>query len=236
MVFFSFSDSKLAGYILPSLPPLALILGVRLSRWMEGKIAEPRFRAAMWLQLALSAAMAAAAVYFFDKDYGGNWKVGAILAAAALIPSLFAFAFGMAGSCARAFGAAALQGLLLIVATVSFAFPVLGDYHSARDIARQALEARRAGEPIVTYAYFHHSLHYYTGYQVSGKLDNPGEARDFGRKHSSFLVVTEERRMPEILALEGFSASILGKQGNIRLIRLIPPGCVSTALQSRASA
>lgn len=218
--FFSLSDSKLAGYILPSLPPLALILGVRLSRWFEGNIAARGFRASMWLQMALSAGLAVAAPHFFDKDYGGNWQVGAILSAVALIPSLLVFAFGIMGSCARAFGAAVLQGVLLIAATVSFAFPVLADYHSARDIALQGLQERREGEPIVTYAYFHHSLHYYTGYQVYGKLDSPEELRDFGRRHPTFLVVTDGRRLPEVLALEGYSASILGKHGNTILLRL----------------
>jgi 4-amino-4-deoxy-L-arabinose transferase-like glycosyltransferase len=220
LFFFSLSDSKLAGYILPALPPLALILGVRLSRWTQETAEKMYLRPAVFLQLLFSIAMAVAATVYFHRDYGGNWRSGLMLSAAILIPALVAFGFGIRGNCRRSVAATVLQGLLVILATTQFAFPVLGDYHSTRDIARRALELREAGEPIITYGFFHHTLDYYSGYQVVGKLDTPHAAGDFGEKRPRFLVVTNERRMPEILNLDGFSASILAKQGNTRLVRL----------------
>lgn len=220
LFFFSLSDSKLAGYILPSLPPLALILGVRLSQWMEGTVASLSLRSAMGLHLLFSLAMAIAAPVYFYRDYGGNWKSGFMLSVAILVPALVAFGFGIKDHCRRAFIATVLQGLLVIIATIQFAFPVLADYHSTRDIAGRALELRQAGEPIVTYGFFHHTLRYYSGYQVVEKLDNPQAATEFGQRYPRFLVVTNERRMPEILNISGFSASLLGKQGNTRLLRL----------------
>jgi len=114
-----------------------------------------------------------------------------------------------------------LQGVLLVIAVTQFAFPVLAAYHSTRDIALRALELRQAKEPIVAYGFFHHTLNYYTSYQVAGKLDSPEAAREFAKKHPSFLVVTNARRMPEILSLNGFAAFILDQQGNTRLLRLL---------------
>lgn len=58
VLFFSLSQSKLPGYILPSFPPLALLLGLFLSRFREGGISTNRQSAVMlgitWLALALS--------------------------------------------------------------------------------------------------------------------------------------------------------------------------------------
>jgi 4-amino-4-deoxy-L-arabinose transferase-like glycosyltransferase len=222
VVFFSFSDSKLAGYILPSLPPLALIIGVSLSRWIEESTEPPRLRASMSLHLMVSAAMAIATPVYFQKEYGGNWKAGLLLSIAMLVPALFAFAFGLKGHCIRAFKATVLQGLAILLAIVQFASPVLGAYHSARDIAHRALELRQAGEPIVTYRFFHHTLHYYTGYQITDELDDPESLRRFALAHHDALVVTNIKGFEEISAIGGLSATLVGEQGDFRLLRISP--------------
>lgn len=56
-LFFSFSSSKLTPYILPVLPPLALLLGCFLARAWDGSTAPAR--AALWLLFALGIAFAA---------------------------------------------------------------------------------------------------------------------------------------------------------------------------------
>jgi 4-amino-4-deoxy-L-arabinose transferase-like glycosyltransferase len=220
VVFFSVSDSKLAGYVLPSLPPLALILGVRLSRWIEGSIEPPRLRAAMGLHLMFSAAMAIAAPLYFQKEYGGNWKTGLLLSIVFLVPAVFACGFGLRGNCIRAFKATVLQGLMILIAIAQFAFPVLGAYYSTRDIAHRTLEVRQDGEPIITYRFFHHTLHYYTGYRIAARLDDPESLRRFAQMHPSTVVVTNVQGFEEISAIQGLSASLLGKQGDFRLLRV----------------
>lgn len=209
IVFFSLSGSKLAGYILPSLPPLALILGIRLSAPVD----RFRLRAASAVHLALSTAMAAGAVFYFNRSYGGNWQVGLLLALAIFVPALVAFISGFAGHSLRAFTATAIQGVLLVVVLAQFGFPVLGAYHSTRDIAQLALQNRRGGEPIVTYRFFHHSLYYYTGYQVAGRIETPDALAGYG----SCLVVTDVKRIGD---LAGMKYAVLAKQGNFRLLRV----------------
>jgi len=220
VVFFSLSDSKLAGYILPSLPPLALLLGIRVSRWL-GSDAEPSgLRPAMWIQLSLSLAMAIAAPVFFNKDYGGRLDVGLILSKAILVPAIFAFVFGLRGKARHAFVATALQGVLLLFAVTQFAFPVLGAYHSTREIAHRALEVRQPGEPILTYRFFHHTLHYYTGYQAGAKIDAPESLRQLVKQRRAVLVVTKSADAQSLAGLEGVSVTALHAQGNFRLLRL----------------
>lgn len=226
LIFFSLSDSKLAGYILPSLPPLALILGVHISRVMERLreqvTAKKNLRAVSVLNLVLSATIAAAAIVLFQREYGGSGKTGLLLAIAILLPALFSFGFGLTGKCVQAFGATALQSLIIIVVLAQFAFPVLAAYHSTREIAHKALDFRQPGVPIVTYRFFHHSLHYYTGYQVAGKLDDIPSLMQFAQKHTGCLVVTDVNGMKGISGEKDFSISLLAEQGDFRLIALSP--------------
>lgn len=217
IVFFSLSDSKLAGYILPSLPPLALILGVHLSRPVDSG----RLRAAAVVDLLLSLGMAIAAPLAFQKEYGGAWKTGLLLSVVILIPAIFSAAFKFRGKSLHALAATLAQGLILVMVLAQFAFPVLGAYHSTRDIARRALELRQSGEPIFTYRFFHHTLHYYTGYAVAGKLDDAQSLVQFVREHPGCLAVTNADGMKEIFGLEDISGVLLGEQGNLRLLRLI---------------
>ena len=221
ILFFSLSDSKLAGYILPSLPPLALILGIRLNSWIE-KAAEPaKLRAAMILLLVFSTAMAIAAPIFFQKDYGGRWDIGLVLSVAILAPAIVAFIFGLKGNVQRAFQATALQGIVVLAAIALFAFPVLGAYHSTRDIAHQALQLRTPGEPIATYQFFHHTLHYYTNYQITDLQDDPALLK-FAHAHSTALIVTKSSSLKNLSAIKDITITRLYNQANFCLIRITP--------------
>jgi hypothetical protein len=103
---------------------------------------------------------------------------------------------------------------------VLFAFPVLGDYHSTRTIARQALALQQAKEPIVTYLFFHHSLDYYANYNVVSRLDDRDALLRFAQANHSFLVVTKASGMREIESRREIAASLLARQGNFLLLRL----------------
>jgi 4-amino-4-deoxy-L-arabinose transferase-like glycosyltransferase len=220
IVFFSLSGSKLAGYILPSLPPLALILGMRLSRSIEGSAEPSGLRRAMVLQLILSIAIAIAAPIFFNKDYGGHWGIGLILSAAILIPAIFAFQFGLKGLVRRSFIATAVQGIVLLIAVAQFAFPVLGAYHSTREIAHRALQYQSPREPIVTYQFFHHTLHYYTNYQITEELDTPGSLANFMQSHPTALVVTKSAPAKDLSNIKDITVTPLYTQANFHLLRL----------------
>jgi 4-amino-4-deoxy-L-arabinose transferase-like glycosyltransferase len=222
IIFFSFSDSKLAGYILPSFPPFALIMGARLSRLIDKSAGESRqMKISMYLSLGFSLAFAIAAPIYFQKEYE-SLRIGLLLAAASLAPSLIAFGFARRDKRNRFFEAILFQGLLVIIVSAQFAFPVLGAYHSSREIALKALEIQKAGEPMVTYLFSHHSLDYYTGYRIAGEFTDPGATHRFAQQYSSLLIVTTTEGLKTIPLIQGYSFATLMENGDLHLLRIMP--------------
>ena len=218
--FFSLSGSKLPGYILPSLPALALILGSSLAKAIQEKSEIRCLRAALWTQLFLSFCMAVAAPVFFQKDYGGNWKAGTCISIAVSIPAIFTFVFGKKGNLAAAVKANIAQGAILVGATVIFAFPVLGDYLSTRTAARQAIALRESNEPLIFWRFFHHTFQYYTDYQAQTRLDDIDALRRFAGTEQSLLAITREAGMRELENHPEISVELLYRQGKFLLLRL----------------
>ncbi len=220
-VFFSLSRAKLAGYILPAIPPLALLLAARLRDGFDKAGPNRRLAVSAWIQIVLSAGVAAAFPIVWRQRYGGEWTDGIPLAAATLLPAVAALWMALKGKWRIAVGATALQGLLLIFAlTTQSGFPFLARYHSTRDISRMALAARQAAEPIVTYRFFHHTFFYYTGYEGGQPLADKDELRRFAGEHPRFLVVTEAKREEEIRET-GLQAEAKGRQGKLVLLEIM---------------
>ena len=220
ILFFSLSDSKLPGYILPSLPPLALLLGIRLSQLKEQPVQPAIKRTGLIFILIFSSLTAVAAPYYFQTVYGGNWKIGILLSTVFFPPALIAAIFVFRGQYRRAYAATILQGVLIVIMAAQVAIPVLGKYHSTRDMAKLTLEVRRDDEPIITCGFIHHTLHYYTGYRIQGKIDNPGLLPYIFPDSNQYLVITKEYKIPDILGVKGISIEILGEQGPFRLLRV----------------
>jgi 4-amino-4-deoxy-L-arabinose transferase-like glycosyltransferase len=220
IIFFSFSDSKLAGYILPSFPPIALIIGVRISRFIDRSAGgSGQLQISKYLSLGFSLAFAIAAPIYFQKEYE-SLRIGLLLAPAALVPSLIAFGFARCKWKNGFFETVLFQGLLVIVVTAQFAFPILGAYHSSREIALKALEIKKTGEPIVTYIFSHHSLDYYSGYRIAAEFIEPNSTRHFAQQYPSILVVTAPEGMKTIHQI-GYSFSVLAKTGELQLLRIM---------------
>jgi 4-amino-4-deoxy-L-arabinose transferase-like glycosyltransferase len=231
LVFFSFSHSKLPGYILPCIAPLALLVGARFFECLDHGNGNPR-RAAprplkyvAWAHLTLATALALVFPVMFVRDYGAAWGAALPISAACLLPAIFTFYYVQRGRPAQAFSATAIQGVVMVLALAQFAFPALGRYQSARDIAQQALSVRQDAEPIVTYNFFNHALNYYAGYRVSEDLPDPMALGWYAAAHPRFLIITDTSHLPEISGLErdGRGVVILGEQGRLRLLRVVHP-------------
>jgi 4-amino-4-deoxy-L-arabinose transferase-like glycosyltransferase len=220
ILFFSLSTSKLPGYILPSLPPLALLLGHGLAELIHSSGGNRTLKMAHWFCLFLSLGVAAAFPLVMRQSFGASWQTGLTMAAAVLLPALFVFWFARRGWLLAAVQATVVQGLILVLAVTQFGFPALAAYQSTRDIAHQALTAGAGGEPIITYAYFQHTLHYYTGYRIRENVVDLPSLAEYARQQPRFLVVTEAARLPELQSLPELSIAILGGQGPIRLLRI----------------
>ncbi len=220
LIFFSASRSKLPGYILPSIPPVALLLGRCLADWIAGGKRPRRVFAATFCQLLMMSALAVAYPLVMRRHFEMGWAEALPVSAILLIPAIFALLFSKKGRSEAAVQATLWQGVLLVLALTHFAFPAVGRFNSTRDIAGQIAAVRQAGEPLVTYHFFQHTLHYYTGYTVLDDLQDRESLLAFAREHPRFLIVTPAFGIPELQNLAGFSADLLGKQGKIRLLRL----------------
>jgi len=211
--------SKLAGYILPILPPLALLLGVRFAGWWQssGKTAG---QWAAWLFLGFTAVLAASAPVAFDRTFDGDWRAGLWIACAAIIPGSVAFLFARRGRWKQAFVATGAQAVILVITVVVAAYPALGNHYSTRGIARAALRLREPGEAIATYRFFHHTLYYYTGYQISEEFQDSTYLKRFVAGHRQILLVTEAARIPELERIKDLEITVLSTQSNFRLIRV----------------
>jgi 4-amino-4-deoxy-L-arabinose transferase-like glycosyltransferase len=220
LLFFSFSASKLAGYILPALPPLALLLGVRVSKWeTNGKLGQS-MRLVSWTHLVFSAAVSIATPIFFFTTFGGHWGVGMILSGAVLGPALLGFYYGLKNNMSAAFKATIVQGFLMVAFTAQFAFPVIGDYLSTKEIALKAISLRQAGEPVVSFIYFHHSLFYYTDYQISAVIMDLESLEQLVHEHRRILVIARSEHLEQIRLIPKIGIAVADRQGKLILLEL----------------
>lgn len=142
VVFFTFSESKLPGYILPSVPPLVLILSATLARRLSGKDRSPWiWPAAVACSLPLLSLSAGYWVKQIPADSGmatANAWMGwlALAAGGGLLCAGWAWA---RKEQAAVTGVAILMSALVVAAVVS-ALPRLDPYLSARAAARATAE------------------------------------------------------------------------------------------------
>jgi 4-amino-4-deoxy-L-arabinose transferase-like glycosyltransferase len=151
VLFFSFSKSKLPGYILPCFPPLALLLALFLSCLREGEASTSRHRAILlgmtWLALALS-------TIFWLRRLPGLAREAVhspVIELEVLV--LVAGAATIAMGIFRKRGAIVLS-LLIVTVLVEFAglriLPALDPYLSARTYG-ELLQQDRRTDRIFTY-------------------------------------------------------------------------------------
>jgi 4-amino-4-deoxy-L-arabinose transferase-like glycosyltransferase len=163
VVFFSFSGSKLPGYILPIFPAVALIIGGELGRWWPApqKDESKPAKAPVYLTAALMAAGGIGSVALLQRELGVNsrdaWLMGsvAVLAAAVYMALLF-FKNGRVATLYLPIGLAAI-----IVAAAHLAFPGLGNRESLKSLSLVALQSARPSERLVFFINNDHSVNFY---------------------------------------------------------------------------
>jgi len=158
IVFFSFSWSKLPGYILPVFPAVALMVGRELERWW-GDESRPSF--APFLTAALAAAAGIGAGVLLQRELGMSardaWLMGsvAVLAPAVYLGLLF-FKGGRVATLYLPVGLA-----MIVVAAAHLVFPGLGNRESLKKLSLTALEAARPYERLVFFINNDQSINFY---------------------------------------------------------------------------
>ncbi|HEY7182888.1 MAG TPA: glycosyltransferase family 39 protein, partial [Blastocatellia bacterium] len=159
IVFFSFSGSKLPGYILPIFPAVALITGRELERWW-GDESRPS-TALGYLTAGLVAAAGIAAAPLLQRDLGVSardaWLLGSV---AVLAPAVYVgLLFFKGGRVATLY---LPIGLAVIVATAAhMVFPCLGNRESLKSLSLMALHAARDSERLAFFINNDQGINFY---------------------------------------------------------------------------
>lgn len=160
IVFFSFSGSKLPGYILPIFPAIALVLGNEPDKlWSAG--VSRQFR---WVSVSNGLMLLMLGAYILRKgvsEIGASERESLL---AALVVFSVAAAY-LALMCLRREKAATLflpTGMLVIVVAVSqLLFAGLGRQESMRDLSQIAVQLAKPGERLVFYINTEQSMNFY---------------------------------------------------------------------------
>jgi len=182
-VFFSFSDSKLVPYILPILPPLALLTARYLSQQWEAP-SSAGLRAGTWALLALGLALTLALIFIpestpdrprvaeYARMFGGYaWVILGSLLATALVP----FAIGFLRRPLWTVMAMALTTVVFLGA-VDRGLVFLDHKRSVKELALVLKPLLKDGDDVMTYQEYYQDLPVYLERRIT-VVDWKGELR-----------------------------------------------------------
>ena len=159
IAFFSFSGSKLPGYILPIFPAVALVIGGELERWWRDESRPPALP--QFLTAAFTAAAGIGAGFLLQRELGVSardaWLMGSIaVLAAAVYLGLLLFKSGRVATLYLPIGLA-----VILVAATHLVFPGLGNRESLKRLSLTALESARPYERLVFFINNDQSINFY---------------------------------------------------------------------------
>ncbi|MGH9751325.1 MAG: hypothetical protein ACREA2_00945, partial [Blastocatellia bacterium] len=237
IIFFSFSGSKLPGYILPIFPAVALIVGRELDRWWSDE-SRPS-KAPQFLTASLLAAAGIGAGVLLQRELGVSardaWLMGSgvVLVATVYLGLLFF----------KQVRAATLYlpvGLAVIVAAAThLVFPGLGNRESLKKLSLMALQAARPSERLVFFIHHDHGVNFYaTGLPLRddrSELVTVTSAEEIARlieagRGRSILVMSPKRWSDEVSKSGTLRVEKIGEQ---EFNAACSPGCDWTLLRAQ---
>ena len=220
ILFFSASSAKLAGYILPSIPPLALLVSLEWKRHIEDSTASfpGRFtRISMLVITAVLAVCLPAATYLEYRQAGIGLAAGVPVLAGVLLSVWW----GRKGLVTSSF--LAISGGIILAVSALFAIgsPVFSRYHSTEELVSYVDQEISVQQPLVQYRFFHHTAVYYSGGRITpDSLNSPREMAEYIEKHpqDSYVLLTTRHGVEEFGLLYG--TEITGPVGKLYILKL----------------
>ena len=225
LIFFSFSGSKLPGYILPIFPALAIIIGREVEQFCSGEKSR-LLKASAWMTaLTLLAIGISFPIYAnsLSVDVSG-WR---------LIPYSLPLALALISaflpSRGRLFMAGAASVVLsVVVATVVLLFPKLNDEKSLKALSLQAAAALRPGERIAFFIRKEFAPVFYAEGRVVcgiGDMDVFNALREdilasALENESSLVVITNSNWRVGLESYPRFNTEFIGEQGEALAFRV----------------
>ena len=228
VVFFSFSESKLPGYILPAFPALALILGAEIERFWRGE-RDDALTVASWITGLLLAGMGIGFLVFARKELIDlrGWRI--FLDALPLVVALISILMLIAKK-RRAFVVSAGAVVMSVVfAAVILLFPTLQGEVSLKSLSLEAAAALRPGEKIAFYLKKEFAPVFYAEGRV---LCEPRRGGTFYALHqnmladaleseASLVVITDSHWREGLENDERFTTEFIGSQGEALALRVV---------------
>jgi 4-amino-4-deoxy-L-arabinose transferase-like glycosyltransferase len=225
ILFFSFSGSKLPGYILPAFPAFAIIIGAEVERFSRGERGPLVKAAALMTALLLVAAGAAFILYTnrMSADVSGwRWVPYGLPPATALISACL-----VARRKSFAAGVASVV-LSVVVAAVILLFPKLNDEKSLKSLSLQAAAALRPGERIAFFIRKEFAPVFYAEGRVVcgvGDMDVFNALREdilaSALEHEqSLVVITNSNWRAGLESYPRFNTELLAEQGEALAFRV----------------
>ncbi len=178
LIFFSVPGTKLPLYVIPSLPPLAILVGLVIDRSVAAS--PPRLRAPTLIGLAPIVLLGLALVLASS----GKLHLSRIRYSAAVHVLLEAGGLAIVGAGVAAgvlsllrprLAPAALAASMLTVAAVCFSVLTLGEYRSHRQLAKLAGSLAPPKTTFALYGFRAYSLPFYLGQDVLVYARSPGD-------------------------------------------------------------
>jgi 4-amino-4-deoxy-L-arabinose transferase-like glycosyltransferase len=173
-LFFSVSDSKLATYMTPIFPPLAVLLGRGLDLWAEREDGAQSCRGPLVVSALLAAAM------FLLPHFSRHAGDPSAWMRATAMPILLILAWGAVPLFLRRLGAERvilLSFLLLALFLTSLNRPAaihLGGYKSVKGLAQVLASSLKPGDVVAQYGIYRHGIPFYTKRRTV-QVDETGE-------------------------------------------------------------
>ena len=227
LVFFSFSVSKLPGYILPISPAFAVVLGAEVERiWNRER--GRTLKLAVWMTgLTLIGISAAFLVYSQRQSVDVSGWRALLLGLPLAIALVSAASLAVRKNRALIMGAGALV-VSLILASVVLLFPTLRDEVSLKTLSLEAAAALRPGEKIGFYLKKEFAPVFYAEGRV---LCEPKRGTTFYALHQamlasalesepSLIVITTTNWVQGLEADPRFSTEFIAAQGDALALRV----------------
>lgn len=201
LAFFSFSGSKLAGYVLPSVPPLAALAALEWNRIHQRDLGTYRpLRTQLAVMASFTVLLALVLIFGFHFRYQSLFT-GVLVAA----PLLATVLWGRFEYSRRRPGSLFLLLVGGITVTVGLLYhqasPIIARFHSTRDLSLRATGFIGPDRPLVFYRFFHHSTQYYTGYRTTRRaLSGPADLARYveRRPQAGYVVLTKQNGKAEL--------------------------------------
>ena len=223
-LFFSAANSKLATYILPAFPAVALLVGRLWDEKMTTAAAGLR-KGIGWSLAPLPVLFLAATIYIMVKRpearklqtlYGMSLQDMSGLLIALTVILFIALLFFLARKYWSSFSALAAMFVVGMLFFITAYAPIMDPYRSTRTLAKEMDSALPPGEPLVFFWRLWDSALFYTDRRAT-ILHTEKELLDYlGSRKTALCVIEKERyrQFPLVMA----ASSVLDEEGNKLLI------------------